>query len=201
METKKITPKELSLEEKIELFFQDPKIKIDPPNEYGILYLLRRDVYRCMGYNTKDWTLKNESIIWPGTMTVLAGMDLLGKFYAGSDNFGSVSRRFKIFYNKYIDDQNAETIYQLRNSLLHSFGLLSKTSNKTYHFTVGASRDNLVKLLSETPKEKYYQVDLYTLWDKFEDGIIKYKDDLINDEQLSTNFSAMFGYYGSIRIG
>lgn len=196
---------DLSVEKKIEIFFQDPKEKKKNPNIYGTLYLLRRDIYRCMGYDFDASTFKNnEAIIWPGAMTVLAGIDLLGKFYAGSDDFQNrgVGVRFKGFYGKYIDDENAEIIYQLRNSLLHSFGLLSKAGNKiTYRFVVGASRDNLVKLLSESVNEIYCQIDLCTLWDKFEGGIIKYKDDLLNSEQLRANFSTMFGDYGSIRIG
>lgn len=188
-------------EKKNEIFFQYPKEKKEIPNTYGTLYLLRRDIYRCMGYDVDTSIKKSEAIIWPGAMTVLAGIDLLGKFYAGSDERNKVSERFIAFYGEYIDDENAEIIYQLRNSLLHSFGLLSKSKNKTYRFRVGASRDNLVKLLSESFNEIYYQIDLYTLWDKFEEGIIKYRNDLLNKEQLRANFSIMFGDYGSIRIG
>jgi len=192
---------DLSVEKKIEIFFQDPNEKKEIPNIYGTLYLLRRDIFRCMGYDFDESTFKNEAIIWPGAMTVLAGIDLLGKFYAGSDERNKVSKRFRVFYSKYIDDENAEIIYQLRNSLLHSFGLLSKAENKiTYRFVVGASRDDLVRLLSKSANEIYYQVDLYTLWDKFEEGIIEYRKSLEN-EQLKDNFSIMFRDYGSIRIG
>lgn len=148
------------LEKKIEIFFQDPKEKKEIPNIYGTLYLLRRDIYRCMGYDVDTFIKKNEAIIWPGAMTVLAGIDLLSKFYAGSDECNKVSERFKAFYSECIDDENAEIIYQLRNSLLHSFGLLSKAKNKTtYRFMVGASRDNLVRLLSKSVNEIYYQLD------------------------------------------
>lgn len=74
-------------------------------------------------------------------MTVLAGIDLLGKFYKGDDSPNGVGQRFKNYYEKYIDNKNADTIYQLRNSMLHSFGLISKTKNKTIGFTVSAKRD------------------------------------------------------------
>ncbi len=138
------------LSKQIEIFFYNPKNGIQPPNDYGVLYLLRRDVYRCLGYNTDTWTIDRDSIIWPGTMTILAGVDLLGKFFKGDDSFNGVGQRFMGYYDKYIDNKNSEIIYQFRNSLLHSFGLLSKTKTKTYSFTVSAVRDRLVKQYSET---------------------------------------------------
>lgn len=185
------------INKQIEIFFHNPKTSIQVPNDYGILYLLRRDVYRCLGYNTDTWIVDRESIIWPGAMTVLAGIDLLGKFYKGDDSSNGVGQRFKDYYEKYIDNQNSEIIYQLRNSFLHSFGLLSKTKNKTYRFTVSASRDKLVKKHSETE----YKIDLYTLWDRFEESIEKYKSDLLNNDLLKTKFEAMFKFYGAVRIG
>ena len=181
----------------IEIFFLNPKISMQPPNDFGVLYLLRRDVYRCLGYNTDTWSIDRESIIWPGAMTVLAGIDLLGKFYKGDDSQNGVGQRFRDYYDKYMDNQNSDIIYQLRNSLLHSFGLLAKTRTKTYSFSVSANRDSLVEQYSETA----YKIDLYTLWDKFEESIERYKNDLINYDWLKIKFEAMFKFYGAIRIG
>jgi len=129
-------------------------------------------------------------------VTVLAGIDLLGKFYKGDDSPNGVGQRFKNYYEKYIDNKNADTIYQLRNSMLHSFGLISKTKNKTIGFTVLAKRDQLVEQFSET----HFKIDLYTLWDKFEESIEKYKNDLINNSLLKSKFECMFKFYGAVRI-
>ena len=181
----------------IETFFFDPKTSIQPPNNFGVLYLLRRDVYRCLGYSTNTWTIDRESIIWPGAMTVLAGIDLLGKFYKGEDSRNGVGPRFKDYYVKYIDSQNSDIIFQLRNSLIHSFGLLSKTKTKTYSFSVSANRDRLVEQYSETS----YKIDLFTLWDRFEESVEKYKIDLMNNDLLKTKFEAMYKFYGAVRIG
>jgi len=184
------------LNRQIEIFFFNPKTSIQPPNEYGVLYLLRRDVYRCLGYNTDTWIVDRESIIWPGAMTVLAGIDLLSKFYKGDDSPNGVGQRFKDYYVKYVDSQNSEIIYQLRNSLLHSFGLLSKTKAKTYSFSVLANHDRLVEQYSDTN----YKIDLFTLWDRFEESIDKYKIDLIDNDLLKTKFMTMFKFYGAVKI-
>lgn len=188
-----------TFDRKMEFFFQDPNIYLEV-NKSSILHLLRRDVYSCMGYtkvNDKDHKLIKDDninpIIWPGAMAVLAGIDLLSKFYAGSDNQGHVGSRFKTYCEKYIDSDNAEVIYQLRNSLLHSFGLFSKTKTATYYFQVSSCRSELVTLLPNIRPN--YNIDLCTLWDKFEQSIEKYKEDIEKDDSLKKNFLKMFDLY------
>jgi hypothetical protein len=72
-------------------------------------------------------------------MAVLAGIDLLAKFCEGSDNSGGkdkhgVGKRFKKFARKYmrLTKEEANLIYQLRNSLLHSFGLYTEEKDKKW---------------------------------------------------------------------
>ena len=116
------------------LFFEDPTVNRSPPGDYGILYLLRRDITRCMDY----------SILWPAAMAIMAGIDLLAKFETGDDSLGRVAGRFKAFIKQYfaINTSDAETIYQLRNSLLHSFGLYDPRTGR--RFQVDASRGSLL---------------------------------------------------------
>ena len=119
-----------NIENDIALFFQDPTTEPGTPGKLGVLYLLRRDIRECVTIEKK--------ILWPATMAILAGIDLLGKFYAGEDG-GGVGLRFRSFVDKYfqpISDDDAETIYQLRNALLHSFGLYSKSTTNTYYFSL-----------------------------------------------------------------
>lgn len=214
METKDKTSKEMSIDEEIELFFQDPRIRVIPA-ESSILHLLRRDIYSCLEYINHDnkWvkSSKKDPTIWPGAMVVLAGIDLLGKFYAGCDDTqnGKVGIRFRKFYNKYIDNQNAEIIYQLRNSLLHSFGLYSKDTynSKIYNFNLCINNTKFVEEYSETLHENdengkkytilFYRIDLYILHDLFEKSIEKYRIDLMADKtDLKDNFHKMFKTYG-----
>lgn len=193
--------KKLSIEKELEFFFQDPKIQIEV-NEASILHLLRRDVYRCMGYtkvNEEQKLIKDENvapILWPGIMAVLAGIDLLGKFYAGDDNNNGVHRRFTAYCRKYIDSENSEVIFQFRNSLLHSFGLFSKTKDVTYHFQLTALHKELVTVIPVNSTFNYYRIDLYTLWDEFENSIEKYREDLMKNDKLQQKFHKMFELYG-----
>jgi hypothetical protein len=136
-------------------------------------------------------------------MAILAGIDLLGKFYAGTDGPG-VGPRFRNFVKRYfqpITPEDGETIYQLRNALLHSFGLYSKTSTGvTYHFflvlpPVGSS---LVKRARDSDK---YLISIRALYDKFEEAVGRFHEEVQADERLQANFSNMFPLYGTIGIG
>ena len=109
-----------------DLFFENPDVRRDGPGEFGILYLLRRDINRCLVLGEGSWL---------GAMGVMAGVDLLGKFLEGNDDTGKVGKRFRHFLRQYFplgDASDAETLYQLRNSMLHSFGLYSPTENREY---------------------------------------------------------------------
>jgi hypothetical protein len=183
------------------LFFETPNTQKQIPNEFSVLYLLRRDVLQCMGIDPNTGNPINNSAIWPGTMAILAGIDLLGKFYAGSDQLGQVGQRFKDYIDKYfngISTTDKDTIYQLRNSLLHSFGLYSQTHNGTiYRFTLG---QNLPSFITHTPPDKYL-IDIRELHKKFKDSISRYCTDVTSNTNLQSHFNSMFPNYGKIMIG
>jgi len=133
-------------------------------------------------------------------MAVLAGTDLLAKFYAGSDARGQVTARFKNFVRDFfrpIAIGDDETIYQLRNSLLHSFGLFSEGQGNTYHFHLTARGG--VPFIQATPPVDY-QIDLIELHGRFEQAIVLYAAELETHPQLQANFLTMFANYGAIHI-
>lgn len=143
--------------------------------------------------------------IWPGTMTVLAGIDLLGKFHIGNDDDGGVSGRFKAFVSRYFQSLNPEdetAIFQLRNALMHSFGLYSEKKKKPptkpqiFRFTVIHSGGPLVTRVDD---EKVF-VDLATLHCKFEHAVKAYQSDLEKCSTLRRNFGVMFPKYGFTNI-
>jgi len=183
-----------------DLFFEKPGSCHPPPSEFGVLYLLRRDIYRCLGVDPVTNTPTSHPTLWPGAMAILAGIDLLAKFYEGSDAFRGAGDRFEGFIEKYFQLDNVgtdkTTIYQLRNSLMHSFGLYSSAKNQDYHFILTANGASLIKM---TPPDKY-QVDLVTLHNKFEDSVLHYAIELNYNPGLQCKFQRMFPYYGSIRI-
>ena len=183
-----------------DLFFESPNIIRDPPGDYGVLHLLRRDIFLCLGWNPVTQVQTSYSTLWPGGMAILAGIDLVAKFFKGDDTIGQVGQRFCDYITKYflpISSVDAEVIYQLRNALLHSFGLYSQTKTNTYRFVLSADNSALV----QSHDENFYQIDLRTLHLKFEDSLGKYMNDLDMDSTLQVNFLKMFDNYGAVYFG
>jgi hypothetical protein len=182
-----------------DLFFADPANVPANNGTFGVLYLLRRDVRLCLGVDPATGARIHNPVVWPGAMAVLAGTDLLAKFYAGSDAKGGVTTRFQNFVRNFfhpLSPGDDVTLYQLRNSLLHSFGLYSQTPAQTYHFHVTAIGN--VPLIQHTPPVDY-QIDLLELYNRFEQAITNYSTALEAQQQLQTKFLAMFANYGAIQ--
>jgi len=191
------------IDKNIDFFFESPNKWIEGRKKYSNLYLLRRDIYQCFGFNPTSGNKIDYSVLWPGTMSVLAGIDLLSKYYYGQDDLGCVGDRFRGYIKEYfsINEDDAKIIYQLRNSLLHSFGLYSyKIIDKKRMGFFFAVYENGGKLVSKI-KENSYGIDIITLWKVFEKSILLYYCDLRNDDKLKKNFGKMFPFYSITIIG
>ena len=189
---------------KADMFFCNPSQKpSDIPGTFSILYLLRRDILQCLGFDPNTGTMNKEPILWPGGMAIFAGIDLLAKFFTGNDDFGKVRKRFIDFIAEYfqpLTKERQETIYQLRNALIHSFGLYSKDNKeRPYHFVLTAERSKRSPLVLHTPPDTY-QIDLLSLHQQFEDALKNYAVDLNKSRNLQDNFLRMFPNYGSVAI-
>lgn len=185
---------------KADLFFESPNINRTPPGDYGVLHLLRRDICLCLGWDPVTQTETSHPTLWPGGMAILAGIDLVAKFLKGDDTIGQVGQRFRDYITNYfqpISSGDEEAIYQLRNALLHSFGLYSQTKTRTYRFVLSANNVALVQSLGSDA----YQIDLRTLHHKFEGSLGKYVNDLNVDVTLQINFLKMFPNYGAVHFG
>jgi hypothetical protein len=188
-----------SLVSDIDLFFEDPANVPSSSRAYGVLYLLRRDIRICLGIDPSTGSSIEYQAIWPGAMAIMAGIDVLGKFLAGSDRIGKSGRRFRGFVKEYfqpISPDDAKTIYQLRNAVLHSFGLYSKPGNRIYRFVLTAEHGPLV----QNRESDSYWVDVLALHNKFEIAVAGYEADLRTDKNLQNRFSAMFPKYGRTHI-
>ena len=177
-----------AIERNINLFFQDPRIEPVIPGKLSVLYLLRRDVMHCFDHNI---------ILFPATMTILAGIDLLAKFYAGNDKTGQVGARFKNLIKRYfsnISNDDAIVLYQLRNALLHSFGLFSRDNNKDYSFALGPASSFINRV-----NDMYY-INPWILRNQFEEAIQRYRSNLDTDSTLCAYFQAMFPRYGTMDL-
>jgi hypothetical protein len=201
----------------IDWYFRNPRSAPGRAEGFSQLYLLRRDIDTCFGIDPNTgvfWQPVDKrtgadiycQAIWPGTMAILAGIDMLGKFLAGNDKTrgpGSITvgDRFKGFATRYLglSDSVAGLVYQLRNSMLHTFGLYSEEQDNqgdikaTYNFilTLGAS------ILVERIKEDCYQVDAQSLRKLFEQGVSKYEAELRDvsrqdNQELNDKFNAMY---------
>jgi hypothetical protein len=187
-----------------DLFFTSPRATVDPPNWFGTLYLLRRDIDLCMGVDPTTGQSASLRAEWPGAMAMLGGIDLLAKFFKGVDG-GGVGVRFREFIGRFfagVSSTDSEVIYQLRNSLLHSFGLYSSVLKKgaqvrVYRFVL--TSHGAGALVSHKPPNQYY-VDLRVLHREFENGVAAYCAALDSDPKLQGNFAAMFNNYGRVRI-
>jgi hypothetical protein len=133
-------------------------------------------------------------------MAILAGIDLLAKFYAGGrGGVGSLFRRFLGRFCPSISVDDRQTIYQLRNALLHSFGLYSEDKKgRIYRFLLTA--DGTGALVVHNPPDQY-RVDLRVLHRAFENAVASYAVALDAESSLQANFNAMFGNYGRVHIG
>ncbi|MGC4043220.1 MAG: hypothetical protein QM758_05405 [Armatimonas sp.] len=184
-------------------FFRSPRLEPNSPEVVSQLYLLRRDIDACFGIDPNTGSPINFRTIWPGVMAILAGVDLLGKFLAGDDTQGQVGIRFRDFLEKYfgLSSTDSEIIYQLRNSLLHSFGLYSETKTKTYRFTL---RGGLSGLISNPAADEYH-IDVARLYDLFVTAVDKFHADLKDTAhadyaQRDANFMKMLQKHGAISI-
>jgi hypothetical protein len=184
----------MAIQENIALFFRDPiSLPAQFDEFYSVLYLLRRDINYCI-------PVPEPKLIWPATMAILAGIDLLAKFYAGEDKHGKVRQRFQNFVNEYfqpISSDDVETVYQLRNSLLHSFGLYSKSSKQEYRFILILPKAE--PLVQQRP-ENVYLISITALYEKFEAAIRNYREDVERNPTLQDKFSRMFPNYGVVRV-
>lgn len=171
------------------LFFKDPSITPSFPGEFGTLYLLRRDIKSCMDHK----------ILWPSTMCIMAGIDLLGKFLDGEDSIRASGNRFLNFAKAYLhlSSKDSRTLYQLRNSLLHSFGLFSA---KTGHFRFQLCANGNPAPIICRSGGKIIHVDLLSLNDGFEAAVNQYQKALDASSSLRKNFNRMLRRYGKVPI-
>jgi len=161
-------------------------------------------IFTSLGFDPNTMTSINYQVLWPGVMGILAGIDLLGKYLEGDDVKTSVTHRFKNYYQKYFDNKgDCEIIYQLRNSMLHSFGLyfftMSKgAKNKEFFFALEGRNDSFIVHSYQNGR---YIINIIALCNAFEISIDRYLADLKNDEILKKNFEKMFPFYSGIYIG
>jgi hypothetical protein len=182
-----------------DLFFEPPESTRRSPPCFSTLHLLRRDISVCFGVCPVRQIKLDSEAIWTGTMGILAGLDLVAKFAYGSDANNNTRKRFRWFLTKFmrLTPHDAETIYQLRNSMLLSFGLVSKTKTRTYHFVLDRKNPH-GKLIAPRGTDGFL-IDAWVLLRRWESSLSEYRRRLFdpNDKDgLIDKFKLMFPEYG-----
>jgi len=178
----------------IDFFFYYNK-DVDGITKFSNLCLLRRDINTCLGINPNDLTSKlGYNALWPGAMGIFAGIDLLAKFYSGCDNDKSRAR-FINYVENFICKKYKEELYQLRNALLHSFGLHSEKEKKVYKFRLNQAPICLIKKIANDN----YCVSIIKLHELFEKSIAEF---LLIYPSLNSykKFSELYFKYGVTEI-
>ncbi len=211
-------------------YFAEPRENRPANQPLSVLYLLRRDAAQCLGYDPNTYTIASQpledgrQVLWPGVMAVFAGIDLLSKFHAGTDEDQippgtvqadhwrySVTGRFIAFINAYfnLNQQESEMIYQLRNSLDHSFALWSRRrrDGQVFRFTLGrqaeAQANRLMDFRNDANGELECIVYLYELHRRFEQVVAQFQPDLRRrveqtpaDQQAFETLVERYGFIG-----
>lgn len=203
---------EIELGKSIDLFFADPCKALQPPGEFGTLYLLRRDALRCFGckleaikgpleHAIEECGGLKEGVLFPGAMVVLAGIDLLGKFLAGSEKIGGVRQRFEGFIEDYFASgtkAESHVLWIFRNTLMHSFGLWGNDGGKPVLFDLRFTGGSIVEELGTGGSA--YAIDALSLHREFELSVAKYRHAVDTSKLVRANFATMFDHYGKVNF-
>ncbi|GEM_PF-6694090 len=187
-------------EQQFQLYFAHGAAK---PGALSMLHLLRRDASQCFGYDPNAYDVRLNppittapKVLFPGVMTVFAGIDLIAKFFAGSESEQSPTGtspadqwkhasgpRLKKYAEQNIcgNAADAETLYQLRCALDHSFSLWAQRRNNgvIYSFTLAdpdpAYPNTVLRTKTGSLGETEAIVYVYELHKKFQDSLISFE--------------------------
>ena len=157
-------------------------------------------------------TVVAESVItaYPGkrhrlfatVMVIMAGIDLLAKFYAGNDDKGGVHRRFTAFVARFMFDDPSATEYPevlyhgCRNPLLHSFSF----HQEKYRISVVDRLRKEGAVWRHKANPQHFVISVEALVQAFVKTVRHYEGKVRTQVDLQANFSKMFPTYGSIGV-
>jgi hypothetical protein len=191
-------------------FFFDPPHK-DPSEhtlngQQSVLYHLRRELQLCLfprdpivDESALKSKLKSRAPCTRFTpiLLVVSGIDLLGKFLAGTDE-DKVRCRFTDYLRQHfsgLTENDIDVIWRVRNSYVHSFGLHDiKKNNKEIGVYPGCFVGQIITPHTDKPFD--FAVNVADLCVEFLESLKSYKGALRGDGNLQKNFAKMFPKYG-----
>jgi hypothetical protein len=201
----------MTLQEQIDFFFAAPQ-PMQTSSPVSTLHLNRREVQDCLiGDVIAEAAVaadpRERQRLFASVMVIAAGVDLLGKFYAGSDKSGGkggVGDRIVEFAEKFVFTGSpsarefAEVLYYgCRNPMLHSFTL----HNDRFRITqTNELRTAAIWRATASDRSVSYVVSVGGLYNAYVAAIRRYEEAVRTDSDLQAKFGAMFPNYGAIGV-
>jgi hypothetical protein len=190
--------------EKINFFFAPP-LPMQADGLVSPLHLARRESQSCFLDDVipEDRLSDNQRPprrLFATMMVLMAGIDLLAKFHAGSDDIGKVGDRMKAFVSTFLFAGDpravefADVLYiGCRNPLLHSFTLHQKK-----YLVALVLRGGTLAIWRTRGNPEVYMIDVEGLFHAFFKAVAAYEAVLRIDPDLQQNFEKMFESYGTL---
>jgi len=202
----------MTLDEKIAFWFRPPE-PIKEPKDLGTmssLFMLRREIQFCLiGDLTNEDSVievamsRGEYRLFASMMVTMAGVDLLAKFWAGSDEIGGVGARIKCFAERYMftnakdPKRSGEILYQaIRNPLLHSFTLYDRVLQIWL-----LNRQPQFDIIENPERPGHVLISIEGIYLAFIRGLRAYQEELIRSDDLRAKFERMYERYGTTGFG
>ncbi len=206
--------------DRITWFFEQPAVRPESHSRAGavsVLYLLRRELIETLGYDPDTDTEGmvdsggSQRSLFASTILMFTMVDLLAKYMFGDT--GGIGDRFKKFVwspdGCGLTRVDAELLWAVRNSLVHSFGLPDSAGlNKTGHEAVGLGQReettsggfNGLVVVAHRGDDSIVFVD--GLFRTVTSAISKYQETLYGtgSSDARARFAQAFSTYGWIRL-
>ncbi len=196
----------MDLSEKIEFFFAPPSPMQSGPM-VSTLHLVRREVQDCLiGRVVEEDAALAEprrQRVFATSAVLLAGIDLLAKFYDGSNTHRKSPERFRQFAAHWLFERSlypdiAADILQQAYSCQLSQSFALRTSAHA-HLSVAASGSRLAaQAIQEV--NGVHLISIEGLVAAFLIAVQRYRAALSTDRRLQTNFERMFDIHGALRV-
>jgi hypothetical protein len=172
----------------------------------SVLAMARQEILDCL---VGDWRSSEKNVaarpsdyhrLYASAMVIFAAIDLLAKFHAG-DAKGGVAQRFLTFVHEFmgLSEADAEAVYAVRNSMMHSFGLYDNKNERGLSFSQGCIR--LDEAASPVWSVKGgWIICLHHLYNAFLRAVHSYEQAVIHDSLLQENFENIYHDYGYVIV-
>jgi hypothetical protein len=195
----------------IDFFFRPPEDFKERVARHSTLHLLRREIQECLvddppreervflaRLNDPETQLRR---LLAAAMLAFAGVDLVAKFYAGTDN-GNPGPRFKRFARRYLalTTDAAVTLWQIRSALMHSFGPYDPRGGRRLILDTPPAGNRLTTPAIRQEAGTWY-VSPVGVYRDFVRAIEAYEADVRGGAPaVRANFDRMFPDYGAMAI-